>query len=212
MKAFATPDDESSAAKRSQATKAAPLPRRAMRHCVRPSRRQASAPRSPGQPPRDDHAKRLVCGRNDWAGPSVGDRMYQRLCALPFEGNCRYGQLPCRAYRRSSNARFGQLSQSGIRLHRFAGGAASSPPDARRLPGGPEIWCRLQDSNPRPSVYKTAALPTELSRPDRRQGTSPPRRLPLTEAPSGQRGCRRIRKPGPGPACGSCRCRSARRR
>src|SRR3546814_8910628 len=25
-------------------------------------------------------------------------------------------------------------------------------------------WCRLQDSNPRPSVYKTAALPTELNR------------------------------------------------
>src|SRR5579859_5328158 len=27
------------------------------------------------------------------------------------------------------------------------------------------IWCRLQESNPRPSVYKTAALPTELSWP-----------------------------------------------
>ena len=26
-------------------------------------------------------------------------------------------------------------------------------------------WCRMQDSNPRPSVYKTAALPTELIRP-----------------------------------------------
>src|SRR6476620_1875729 len=26
-------------------------------------------------------------------------------------------------------------------------------------------WCRLRDSNPRPAVYKTAALPTELSRP-----------------------------------------------
>ena len=25
-------------------------------------------------------------------------------------------------------------------------------------------WCRLQESNPRPSVYKTAALPTELNR------------------------------------------------
>src|SRR6266536_3356478 len=25
-------------------------------------------------------------------------------------------------------------------------------------------WCRMQDSNPRPSVYKTAALPTELIR------------------------------------------------
>src|SRR5216110_2816298 len=27
-------------------------------------------------------------------------------------------------------------------------------------------WCRLQESNPRPTVYKTAALPTELSRPE----------------------------------------------
>src|ERR1700712_2482678 len=26
-------------------------------------------------------------------------------------------------------------------------------------------WRRLQDSNPRPSLYKSAALPTELSRP-----------------------------------------------
>ena len=26
------------------------------------------------------------------------------------------------------------------------------------------VWCRMQDSNPRPSVYKTAALPTELIR------------------------------------------------
>src|SRR4051795_3629672 len=29
-----------------------------------------------------------------------------------------------------------------------------------------EGWCRLQESNPRPTVYKTAALPTELSRPE----------------------------------------------
>jgi hypothetical protein len=27
------------------------------------------------------------------------------------------------------------------------------------------VWCRMQESNPRPSVYKTAALPTELIRP-----------------------------------------------
>ena len=27
------------------------------------------------------------------------------------------------------------------------------------------IWCRLTESNRRPSVYKTAALPAELSRP-----------------------------------------------
>ena len=26
------------------------------------------------------------------------------------------------------------------------------------------IWCRVQDSNPRPSVYNTAAQPTELTR------------------------------------------------
>ena len=26
------------------------------------------------------------------------------------------------------------------------------------------VWCRMQDSNPRPSVYKTAALPAELIR------------------------------------------------
>ena len=26
-------------------------------------------------------------------------------------------------------------------------------------------WCRLRDSNPRPTVYKTVALPAELSRP-----------------------------------------------
>src|SRR5579872_5819977 len=25
-------------------------------------------------------------------------------------------------------------------------------------------WCRLRDSNPRPTVYKTVALPTELNR------------------------------------------------
>ena len=44
----------------------------------------------------------------------------------------------------------------------------------RRCWGGPagvvyevskSCWCRMQDSNPRPSVYKTAALPTELIRP-----------------------------------------------
>lgn len=29
---------------------------------------------------------------------------------------------------------------------------------------GIEKWCRLQESNPRPSVYKTAALPAELNR------------------------------------------------
>ncbi len=28
----------------------------------------------------------------------------------------------------------------------------------------PKTWCRLQDSNPRPAVYKTAALPAELLR------------------------------------------------
>ena len=28
-----------------------------------------------------------------------------------------------------------------------------------------EKWCRLQESNPRPTDYKSAALPTELSRP-----------------------------------------------
>jgi hypothetical protein len=27
-----------------------------------------------------------------------------------------------------------------------------------------ECWCRLEDSNPRPTDYKSAALPTELSR------------------------------------------------
>ena len=32
-------------------------------------------------------------------------------------------------------------------------------------------WCRMQDSNPRPSVYKTAALPTELIR--RLKGIAP---------------------------------------
>ena len=26
------------------------------------------------------------------------------------------------------------------------------------------IWCRLRDSNPRPTVYKTVALPAELNR------------------------------------------------
>ena len=30
--------------------------------------------------------------------------------------------------------------------------------------GASEAWCRLQGSNPRPTVYKTVALPTELSR------------------------------------------------
>src|SRR4051794_27418321 len=28
-------------------------------------------------------------------------------------------------------------------------------------------WCRVKDSNPRPSHYKCAALPTELTRPRR---------------------------------------------
>jgi hypothetical protein len=26
------------------------------------------------------------------------------------------------------------------------------------------IWCRLQESNPRPTDYKSVALPTELNR------------------------------------------------
>ncbi len=30
--------------------------------------------------------------------------------------------------------------------------------------GAIDGWCRLRDLNPRPSVYKTAALPTELNR------------------------------------------------
>src|SRR6476661_1296190 len=30
---------------------------------------------------------------------------------------------------------------------------------------GCELWCRLEDSNPRPTDYKSAALPPELSRP-----------------------------------------------
>src|SRR3982074_2194969 len=35
-----------------------------------------------------------------------------------------------------------------------------------------ENGCRLQESNPRPTVYKTAALPTELSRPGNWPGLS----------------------------------------
>jgi hypothetical protein len=30
--------------------------------------------------------------------------------------------------------------------------------------GCAQVWCRMQESNPRPSVYKTAALPAELIR------------------------------------------------
>ena len=34
------------------------------------------------------------------------------------------------------------------------------------------LWCRLQDSNPRPSDYKSDALPAELSRPMRNPVTN----------------------------------------
>ena len=38
-------------------------------------------------------------------------------------------------------------------------------PEASTLPRNPLIlWCRLQESNPRPSDYKSAALPAELNR------------------------------------------------
>ena len=36
--------------------------------------------------------------------------------------------------------------------------------NAGRRPALQEDWCRLRDSNPRPTVYKTVALPTELNR------------------------------------------------
>src|SRR5688572_14517941 len=60
--------------------------------------------------------------------------------------------------------------------HRSRIGQGANSPDLRQnLPAerngrfsAPERnlgWCRMQDSNPRPSVYKTAALPTELIRP-----------------------------------------------
>ena len=40
----------------------------------------------------------------------------------------------------------------------------AAPPDCvRRSPKG-EGWCRLSDSNQRPTVYKTVALPAELKR------------------------------------------------
>ncbi len=34
-----------------------------------------------------------------------------------------------------------------------------------RLYGAEGVWCRLEESNPRPDDYKSTALPTELSRP-----------------------------------------------
>ncbi len=37
------------------------------------------------------------------------------------------------------------------------------PPETRSFLR--EIWCRLEDLNPRPTDYKSVALPTELSRP-----------------------------------------------
>jgi hypothetical protein len=36
--------------------------------------------------------------------------------------------------------------------------------DPRNLLDARRIWCRLSESNGRPSAYKAGALPTELSR------------------------------------------------
>ena len=51
--------------------------------------------------------------------------------------------------------------------------AVEGAPDqqAPMVPSLDREWCRLQESNPRPSVYKTAALPAELNRP---RGRTPP--------------------------------------
>src|SRR5258708_25819927 len=52
----------------------------------------------------------------------------------------------------------------------FAKASADILPRKHRLASRSfsEGWCRMQESNPRPTVYKTAALPTELSRPFKR--------------------------------------------
>src|SRR3989304_1533347 len=52
----------------------------------------------------------------------------------------------------------------GARVRRVGG-------DRRLLP----LWSRRWDSNPGPAVYKTAALPVELRRPERMARTGPGR-------------------------------------
>src|SRR6185369_14558402 len=63
-------------------------------------------------------------------------------------------------------------------------------PARRDFPYTRVTWCRLTGSNRRPSVYKTAALPAELSRPGR------------DYAPAGAPACylirRRVGLPPPG--------------
>ena len=88
----------------------------------------------------------------------------------------RKGSLRCfRSFRLASGA-----VQTASPVQHFSGLSRTSADDERRpswkctgivgelRDGGEQermgIWCRLRDSNPRPTVYKTVALPTELNR------------------------------------------------
>ena len=114
----------------------------------------------------------------------------QALRAPCARGTRRIGRRSnCQHYQAISDARSSASSRRPIAVPRARGGRTFRPPresllrakNSLRVPcsgqknslllrlgnfGRHEIarWCRLRDSNPRPTVYKTVALPTELNR------------------------------------------------
>ena len=71
-------------------------------------------------------------------------------CLKPAE-HCQPTPMGCKI------KKVGKLESYGIVTDRLGGGAISSAPGTR-------MWCRLRDLNPRPTDYKSVALPAELSR------------------------------------------------
>ena len=72
-------------------------------------------------------------------------------CLKPAE-HCQPAPMGCKI------KKVRKLEGYEIVTDRFGGGAISSAPGTR-------MWCRLRDLNPRPTDYKSVALPAELSRP-----------------------------------------------
>ena len=103
-------------------------------------------------------------------------RPARELSLCGGDARCRYAPHDWRSRKTARSAGAGSLSQAATDMF---------------------SWCRREDSNPRPEVYKTPALPTELRR---HEGDSTPRARFRLTAGCGRHRRRSVPVPDSGPA------------